>query len=87
MGYERTVKCDVCGTVFLTDRANKARCSRKCSNIAANRAKRERERINKIEHKTDCPHNSALLCYKRNCGSCGWNPVVEQMRKEARSNG
>ena len=78
MGIERIATCDVCGTVFSTNRDDKIRCSRRCANIAANRAKRKRMKTN-----TDsCPHNEHLVCEVHNCSQCGWNPEVAQARLE-----
>lgn len=29
----------------------------------------------------NCPNNLHVLCYgKKNCGACGWNPVVHNAR-------
>lgn len=82
MRYERIVKCDVCGTEFLTHRVDKLRCSRRCANIAANRAARNRNKGN-----TECPYNKAVMCQNGNCDTCGWNPVVMKRRMEAMRNG
>lgn len=30
-----------------------------------------------------CTYNSHVRCFEHKCGSCGWNPKVEQRRKEA----
>lgn len=30
-----------------------------------------------------CYYNSEVLCSKKACEKCGWNPVVEKRRKEA----
>lgn len=29
-----------------------------------------------------CLHNAMVLCIKRDCFRCGWNPAVEEKRKE-----
>lgn len=43
----------------------------------------ERVRLMKLkaENKVyQCPHNHACACEKRQCASCGWNPVVAEER-------
>ena len=79
MGIKRIVICDICGTVFSTTRADKIRCSRRCSQIAANRAKRKRMKTNTAS----CPHNEHLICEVHSCSRCGWNPVVAKQRLAA----
>lgn len=29
-----------------------------------------------------CPHNDAVVCRKKTCYHCGWNPKVAQIRTE-----
>ena len=30
-----------------------------------------------------CIHNISVRCFEHKCSKCGWNPKVEQKRKEA----
>lgn len=68
---ERVV-CEVCGTQFITRRKDARFCSHQCAN--------GRKRGTGV---CICPHNEAIKCNERRCGSCGWNPTVAQLRKEA----
>ncbi len=79
--------CEICGTEFLKTRSNKVFCTRRCANMSANRAKRKKARAAIAEFGFDCPYNVAVRCEARKCNSCGWNPVVARMRKEALCNG
>ena len=37
----------------------------------------------KFEAKQSCPHNLGVICSDHySCFKCGWNPAVEQRRKE-----
>ena len=35
----------------------------------------------------DCPYNPGCHCAKMDCYRCGWNPKVEEARKEKMHNG
>ena len=30
----------------------------------------------------DCPYNEGCSCAKMNCYRCGWNPIVDKIRRE-----
>lgn len=30
----------------------------------------------------DCPYNEGCSCRKMNCYTCGWNPIVDKIRRE-----
>ena len=30
-----------------------------------------------------CKHNQNIMCQERNCGHCGWNPVISENRLDA----
>lgn len=30
----------------------------------------------------NCPHNDAVVCDKKKCYKCGWNPTVAKARME-----
>ena len=68
---ERVV-CEKCGRQFITRYRGARFCSHQCAN--------SRKRGAGIG---SCPHNEAIICNERKCGSCGWNPAVAQKRKEA----
>ena len=36
----------------------------------------------KAQKNTACPYNEALICAKKECWLCGWNPKVEKARTE-----
>lgn len=79
MGYKEIGVCLICGTEFVKTRTDRKYCSHRCAHIASNRFQRDRKR----EVHTDCPHNKELICTNRNCGTCGWNPVVAKRRSES----
>lgn len=81
MGRKISV-CPLCGEQFTKTRSDKVYCSKACTYVACSRASRAKKRKEINELGTDCPHNEGLVCYKRTCGSCGWNPVVEAKRRE-----
>lgn len=35
----------------------------------------------KAQKNTDCPYNDGLICEKKNCWRCGWNPKVAEVRR------
>ena len=37
----------------------------------------------KAQKNTACPYNEALICAKKECWRCGFNPKVAQARLEA----
>ena len=72
MRREKRVVCEICGKEFVTRFKDARFCSHKCAN--------GRKRGIGV---CNCPHNEALICNERKCGSCGWNPKVAQRRMEA----
>ena len=44
----------------------------------------ELEYVKVSHYKKDmsCPHNDALICERKNCRKCGWNPNVAKRRVE-----
>lgn len=32
--------------------------------------------------RTYCPHNDAVVCERKQCNTCGWNPVVNKARMD-----
>ena len=76
----KIVICKNCGKPFedKLERANRTFCSKRCSSMYYNdRAKKPESYRN-----PDCTYNIGVECAgKRNCWSCGWNPVVEAARK------
>lgn len=81
MKYEWT--CPVCGKVKKTAYKREVRtyCSVSCSVKDRERVKRE------IAGKCipgECIFQpESIICGKRDCGNCGWNPVVAKARLEA----
>ena len=80
MNY-REFTCVVCGRKAIDRSPAQKRiyCSEQCA--------WKQFRVNRgigIGSKTpSCVHNDAVVCEAHKCGSCGWNPKVEQRRKEA----
>lgn len=72
MRHTEVVKCEMCGTLFTTNRKDARFCSMSCAN------KRGKPWSN-----PRCPHNVGVVCEcikNEKCASCGWNPVVAQQR-------
>lgn len=70
--------CEECGKVKrVSNRRDIGRfCSRGCYN-------KNRFGIN-LKHVPGCVFQpDSVLCGERNCGNCGWNPVVAKARLEA----
>lgn len=74
MQKTRIVHCPVCQRKFSTIQAGRKYCSQECA--WTEKSKR------KYPKNIGCPHNGGLLCYKRECESCGWSPEVEAQRRE-----
>ena len=75
--------CLICGTEFVKTRPDKKYCSRRCTQIAMDRAQRARKKEAMLKQGKDCPHNKVLVCTDRKCDTCGWNPVVAKRRSES----
>ena len=67
-------KCLHCGVEFegRPGEENRVLCSQKCYK-------------NFMYEQThfECPHNEAVVCGRRACWKCGWNPTVAKKRLEA----
>ena len=75
------IKCVVCGKKITDRSTNHSRmyCSLSCNYLAF----RTRHGMAKPPAYS-CIHNKYVECKTHNsCGTCGWNPEVEQRRKEA----
>lgn len=68
--------CLFCGKSGETNRREQKYCGTAC---------RQRYRRNvrrpQLEF-TPCPYNAGVDCRGDNCFKCGWNPEVEQKRRE-----
>ena len=73
--------CHICGAKGI-DRSNtnsRKFCSAYCQQVDY----RRRHGIGVSFATPSCIHNSEVICVKHKCSTCGWNPKVEQRRKEA----
>ena len=72
--------CVVCGTkgMCLGGSHMKKYCSIKCRNISSSLRRGYGARNGK-----NCKYNDGVVCLIEHCERCGWNPVVEERRKEA----
>lgn len=73
--------CTFCGKKGVDRSLNHCRkfCSSKCREAHYRSQGRDT-----IVHKTrSCVYNKEVSCEMPRCGRCGWNPKVEQKRKEA----
>ena len=77
----REFTCAVCGAKGIDRSPAQKRmyCSDEC-NTRAFRVRRGYELKTSIP---SCIYNKEVLCLDDDCESCGWNPKVEQKRKEA----
>lgn len=81
MRHEETLVCEYCGKQFTTRRKNGRFCSGACRNKFYKRD--ETSDRKRYERPTfQCPHNEAVACERKKCGSCGWNPAVAKARAE-----
>lgn len=79
--YEFT--CPVCGKVKRVFHKREVRtfCSVSCSVRAR---EREKKQIREKCIEGECIFQpESIICGKRDCGNCGWNPVVAKARLEA----
>lgn len=79
MEYE-VKRCPVCHTE-IPEGSKATYCSKSCSMYAFYR----RHSKIKLSEECLCYYNSEVLCSKKECDKCGWNPVVERRRKEAQA--
>ena len=71
-------KCLNCGGVFFADRERKF-CSHRCNKTYLQRNYRAGI---VTRSPNECLMNEGVICKKRNCENCGWNPKVARKRKE-----
>lgn len=71
-------RCPVCNTAIRKD-SKAIYCCQACSRAAYYRRHTKALRADGGM----CYFNSEVLCTKKQCETCGWNPVVEKRRKEA----
>lgn len=77
----REIRCAFCGAKILDRSTNHNRrfCGQQCA-----QAHHRRSHGVGVRFKTpSCTHNKEVRCFVKTCGTCGWNPKVEQKRKEA----
>ena len=82
--YEYT--CEYCGKVRYTPDKSRIRkfCSLACSAESRKKPKKETPGRRIREDLGECVFQpESILCGNRNCGNCGWNPVVAKARLEA----
>ena len=83
MRHDELFTCLACGKEFWARRKDAKYCNMYCSN---GRKRIQQLKLTKAEIEAvvfQCPHNDAVRCSMSRCGVCGWNPSVEQKRKEA----
>ena len=76
----RELTCIVCGekAVDRSRAQNRMYCSKQCRMIHFRQNLGAKLGLNA----PSCVHNNGVLCEDHKCGNCGWNPEVEQKRKE-----
>lgn len=82
MKYYREFNCAICGkkAIDMSPGGNRKYCSESCTR----KGYRLSRGIGKRGFVTPtCIHNEAVECSMHKCSTCGWNPKVEQKRKEA----
>lgn len=72
--------CIVCGEkgIDKSSTGNKKFCSKECQHRYWDRKKNVKRDLEQ-----SCFFNEEVACEERKCVSCGWNPAVAKMRKEA----
>ena len=77
----REFACVVCGTIDIDRSPAQKRiyCSPQCSFHQY----RRNHGIGVGIKTPSCAYNKEVQCAVPKCGTCGWNPKVEQKRKEA----
>ena len=78
----REFTCLNCGSkcIDTSKTKNKKFCDMRCSQ--AYHYKKKRGRLG-IVPTYPCIYNRQIRCELQKCGTCGWNPKVEKIRKEA----
>ena len=85
MKFYREFNCVVCGAKAI-DRSP-AQKRMYCSEQCAFHKFRRNHGIGVGIKTPSCIYNKEVHCEIHKCGTCGWNPKVEQRRKEALSYG
>ena len=80
MEYRET-NCVFCGAKIIDRSTNHTR--RFCNEYCAQAYYRRNHGVGVRVKTPSCIHNKEIRCVEHKCGSCGWNPKVEQKRKEA----
>ena len=80
MNY-REFTCAVCGNIAIDRSLTKTKkyCSEKCAVLSYRMSKG----FVPSELANPCAYNKEVRCAVKKCSTCGWNPKVEQKRKEA----
>ena len=72
-------KCAWCGTPFRPKANSQKYCNPQCAKQAYLDANAQ---LHPVPANVSCPHNANLVCERRACGKCGWNPKVSKRRLE-----
>ena len=69
--------CAECGAKSIDNspQQNKKFCSKRCLD-------RYYDKQRQKPKEAECKYNDGVLCARRKCEKCGWNPEVEKARKE-----
>ena len=80
MNY-REFTCVVCGAKAIDRSPAQKRivCSDQCGQVRF----RRNHGVGVGMKTPSCVHNKEIACQIHKCSTCGWNPEVEQKRKEA----
>ena len=78
---DREVTCVYCGAKIIDRSTNHTR--KYCSNYCMQAQWRRNHGVGVNPKTPSCIHNREVQCVDHKCGRCGWNPKVEQKRKEA----
>ena len=77
----REFSCIVCGRKIIDRTTNHTK--KYCSPDCASHGYLMRHGLLAKENTRPCMHNKQVVCEVHKCSTCGWNPEVEQRRKEA----
>lgn len=70
--------CVWCNTPFQQKANSQKYCSPQCAKQAHLDANAH---LRPVPQRHKCPHNANLMCERRTCSRCGWNPEVEKRRR------
>lgn len=74
---ESKLTCINCHKSFKRKQSNSRFCSTRCHKEYYQRS------YNAARRGTPCEYNEAVICGKRACSACGWNPTVAAARFKA----